>query len=91
MRRFRRGRRAWRAHKVLCAYPGDLTCSQRVCDLKLLKERREANDTSGVGLTHISDEACESRGSEGVSKWSLSKRKHCQHKRLEAVEHEAEK
>jgi hypothetical protein len=38
-----------------------------------------------------SDEACESRGSEGVSKWSLSERRHCQHKRLEAVEHEAEK
>ena len=29
MRRFRRGLRAWRAYRVLCAYPGDLTRSRK--------------------------------------------------------------
>ena len=51
-------------------------CSRMVCDLKLLAERRGADDTSGVGLTHSSDESCESRRSEGVSKQSFPAWKH---------------
>ena len=57
-----------------------------VCDLKLLTERREANDVSGVGLTHSSEETRESGRSEGVSEWSPPMLKHCWHERPEAVE-----
>ena len=76
MRRFRRGRRAWRAHKVSYAYLGDLSCSQRLCDFKLVMERREANDRTGVELPHSSAETRESGWSEGGSKQLIPEQKH---------------
>lgn len=57
-----------------------------ICNLKLLDERRGANDISGVGLTHSSDETRESGWSEGGSGRSLSMLKHYWHKRLNKVE-----
>ena len=76
MHRFRRGRRAWRAHEVLQAYLGDLLYSQRVCDLKLVRKRRGANGIAGVGLPRSSEEASESGWSKGGSKQEIPEQKH---------------
>ena len=58
MRRFRRGLRAWRAHKVLHVYPGDLMCSSNVHD---------ATETSKL-LTGDEDEAYGNSGYLGAEK-----------------------
>ena len=77
--------------KILCRYQGDLIHSGNGRQIEFFAERRKASGVSGVGLTHITDEVFESKWGKEVSNWSLSKRKLCRHKMLEAVDLEAEK